>query len=108
MQLPPIELDLPFDEPRPRPQPQTPAQPQDDEVRRRRRGHLMEVPGMDEATAARLLTSFPTLGAVYAASEERLREVVGSVAAARIRWFLDAPLGLSTRPARRPPWRSAA
>jgi hypothetical protein len=46
---------------------------------------------------------------VYAASEERLREVVGTVAAARIRWFLDAPLGLPTAPpARGRRWRSAA
>jgi ERCC4-type nuclease len=108
MQLPPIELDLPFEQPRPLPAPEPAPPTQDDEVRRRRRGHLMELPGMDEATAARLLASFPTLGAVYAASEERLREVVGSVAAARIRWFLDAPLSLSGRPARRPRWRSAA
>jgi hypothetical protein len=45
---------------------------------------------------------------VYAASEERLREVVGIVAAARIRWFLDAPLGLPTARTRGPRWRSAA
>lgn len=99
MPLPPIEMDLPFDA--------APDAP-DDAVRRRRRGHLMELPGIDDATAARLLGAFPTLGSVYAASEERLREVVGAVAAARIRWFLDAPLGLPAAPARRPRWRSAA
>ncbi len=99
MPMPPIEMDLPFDVAPP---------PGDDEVRSRRRGHLMELPGIDEATAARLLGVFPTLGSVYAASEERLREVVGDVAAARIRWFLDAPLGLPSAPARRPRWRSAA
>ncbi|TMD07207.1 MAG: hypothetical protein E6J03_04365 [Chloroflexi bacterium] len=81
MPLPPIEMSLPFD---------SAPEPEDDEVRRR-------------------LGIFPTLGSVYAASEERLREVVGTVAAARIRWFLDAPLGLPTAPpARRPRWRSAA
>jgi ERCC4-type nuclease len=101
MPLPPIEMDLPFDA--------APPSGDEDEVRTRRRGHLMEMPGIDEATAARLLGAFPTLGSVYAASEERLREVVGTVAAARIRWFLDAPLGLPTAPpVRRPRWRSAA
>jgi ERCC4-type nuclease len=94
-------MDLPFDSgPGPA--------PVDDEVRARRRRHLMELPGIDEATATRLVGAFPTLGSVYAASEERLREVVGSVAAARIRWFLDAPLSLPTARTRRPRWRSAA
>jgi ERCC4-type nuclease len=99
MPLPPIEMDLPFDS--------GPA-PVDDEVRARRRDHLTELPGIDKATAARLVGAFPTLGSVYAASEERLREVVGSVAAARIRWFLDAPLGLPSARTRGPRWRSAA
>ena len=100
MPLPPIEMSLPFD---------AAPEPGDDEVRLRRRAHLLGLPGIDDATAARLLGIFPTLGAVYAASEERLREVVGAVAAARIRWFLDAPLGLpAAPPARRPRWRSAA
>ena len=98
---PPIEMDLPLDlDPGP--------VPAADAVRARRRDHLMELPGMDEATAARLLAAFPTLGAVYAASEERLEELVGSVAAARIRWFLDAPLTLPSASARHPRWRSAA
>jgi ERCC4-type nuclease len=103
MPLPPIEMDLPLDG-------LEPASARDeDEVRTRRRGHLIEVPGVDAATAARLLGAFPTLGSIYAASEEKLSEVVGSVAAARIRWFLDAPLGLPTAPPlRRPHWRSAA
>lgn len=101
MPLPPIELDLPLDL-----DPST--VPAADAVRARRRDHLMELPGMDEAIATRLLAAFPTLGAVYAASQERLEELVGSVAAARIRWFLDAPLRLPTRPERRPHWRSAA
>ncbi|MDB5068423.1 MAG: hypothetical protein JWM18_4857 [Chloroflexi bacterium] len=92
-------MDLPFDS--------GPA-PVDDEVRARRRDHLTELPGIDKATAARLVGAFPTLGSVYAASEERLREVVGSVAAARIRWFLDAPLGLPSARTRGPRWRSAA
>jgi ERCC4-type nuclease len=101
MPLPPIEMSLPFDA--------APEPGDDDEVRRRRRTHLLGLPGIDEETAARLLGIFPTLGAVYAASEERLREVVGTVAAARIRWFLDAPLGLPTAPpARGRRWRSAA
>ena len=100
MPLPPIEMSLPFE---------SAPEPGDDEVRRRRCAHLLGLPGIDEATAARLLGIFPTLGSVYAASEERLREVVGTVAAARIRWFLDAPLGLPTAPpARGRRWRSAA
>lgn len=104
MPLPPIEMDLPFDCPG-----RAPAATGDDEVRTRRRGHLMEVPGIDDAVAARLFVAFPTLGSIYAATEEKLSEVVGSVAAARIRWFLDAPLGLPTAPpVRRPRWRSAA
>ncbi len=103
MPLPPIEMDLPFDG-----LDGTPTAA-DDEVRTRRRGHLMEMPGIDATVAARLLAAFPTLGAIYAATEERLSEVVGSVAAARIRWFLDAPLGLpAAPPVRRPRWRSAA
>ncbi len=77
-------------------------------MRAGRRGHLRELPGIAEATATRLVGAFRTLGAVYAASGERLREVVGSVAAARIRWFLDAPLSLPSARTRRPRWRSAA
>jgi hypothetical protein len=57
-----------------------------------RLGHLTTVAGVDEAAAARLARSFPSLAAIYAAPESRLRAVVGPVAAARIRWFLDAPL----------------
>jgi hypothetical protein len=35
---------------------------------------------------------------MYAASEEELGRVVGPIAAARIRWFLDAPLATSLAP----------
>lgn len=62
--------------------------------------HLLAVPGIDETTAARLLHAFPSLSAIYAASRERLAEVVGPVAAARLRWFLDAPVTAAALPGR--------
>lgn len=62
------------------------------ELARRRLQHLAEAAGMDSQAVARLSRAFPSLALVYAAPESRLREVVGPVAAARIRWFLDAPL----------------
>lgn len=54
--------------------------------------HLRAVSGVDDATLVRLGRSFPSLGAIYAATEAELAAAVGPVAAARIRWFLDAPL----------------
>lgn len=62
---------------------------------RQRVDHLGAVPGVEPATLGRLVRAFPSLGAVYAASEADLAAVVGIVAAARIRWFLDAPLDTS-------------
>ena len=76
----PIELDLPLGE------------PEDGELGLRRHRHLSALPGVDEAVAARLEGAFPTLASLYAAPEEKLSSVVGPVVAARIRWFLDAPL----------------
>ena len=76
----PIELDLPL------------GDADDGELSQRRHGHLALLPGVDQAMAGRLEGAFPTLGALYAATEEKLATVVGPVAAARIRWFLDAPL----------------
>jgi len=59
---------------------------------RQRIDHLRGVTGMDARTFARLARAFPSLGAAYAAPESELAGVVGAVTAARIRWFLDAPL----------------
>jgi len=62
------------------------------ELAGRRLGHLRAVAGVDEELIARLVRAFPSLRAIYSAREAELGRVVGSVAAARIRWFLDAPL----------------
>jgi len=59
---------------------------------RQRIEHLRAMGGVDAPAFARLARAFPSLGAVYAASEAELAAVVGPVTAARIRWFLDAPL----------------
>jgi hypothetical protein len=59
---------------------------------RQRVEHLRGVSGLDEASLVRLGRSFPSLSTVYAAPEAELAAIVGPVAAARIRWFLDAPL----------------
>ncbi|HEV3124899.1 MAG TPA: helix-hairpin-helix domain-containing protein [Candidatus Dormibacteraeota bacterium] len=80
MPLPPIELDLPL------------GDTEETELGTRRHRHLTELPGVDDAVAVRLERAFPTLAALYSATEDRLAEVVGPVTAARIRWFLDAPL----------------
>ena len=92
----PIELDLPLGE------------PDDGELGLRRHRHLTSLPGVDEPAAVRLERAFPTLAALYGASQERLAEVVGPVAAARVRWFLDAPLrpAVAVRP--QPRWPRAA
>jgi hypothetical protein len=98
----PIELDLPLTE------------PDDGELGLRRHRHLTSLPGVDDPAAARLEHAFPTLAALYGAPEARLAAVVGPVAAARIRWFLDAPLRPAAmvrpqpRPRARPGWRHAA
>jgi ERCC4-type nuclease len=80
MPLPPIELDLPL------------GDAQDTELSARRRHHLAALPGVDDTLAVRLERAFPTLAALYSATEDRLADVAGPVTAARIRWFLDAPL----------------
>ena len=59
---------------------------------RQRVDHLRAVSGVDDAALVRLGRSFPSLATIYAASEADLAAAVGPVAAARIRWFLDAPL----------------
>lgn len=78
----PIELDLPLGE------------PDDGHLGERRLAHLASIPGVDRTACARLARAFPTLAEVYAAPESRLRDVVGPVVAARVRWFLDAPLAV--------------
>jgi len=59
---------------------------------RQRVDHLDGLNGVDPPTAARIARAFPSLAAIYSASEIELARVVGAVAAARIRWFLDAPI----------------
>jgi hypothetical protein len=66
-----------------------------------RRTHLLAIPGIDAAAATLLARTFPSLAAVYAADEARLAAVVGPVAAARMRWFLDAPISAAALPGRR-------
>ncbi len=61
--------------------------------------HLTTVAGVDARSAQRLARAFPSLAAIYRASEDDLVKAVGPVVASRLRWFLDAPLdtGLSLR-----------
>jgi ERCC4-type nuclease len=100
MSTTPVELDLPL------------GDPEADHLASLRQRHLLSLPGVDHTMAARLARAFPSLAAVYAAPEERLRALVGPVAAARIRWFLDAPLHSGAAPANvrsgRGTWRHAA
>jgi len=77
---------------------------------RQRIDHLRGVTGVEGAAFTRLARAFPSLGAVYGASEGELAAVVGPVTAARVRWFLDAPLDtrLAAEPApQRPAIRAA-
>jgi len=90
----PIELDLPL------------GDPEEGELGLRRHRHLTAMPGVDDAIAGRLERAFHTLAALYAAPEEKLATVVGPVVAARIRWFLDAPLRPPSHGA--PGWPRAA
>jgi ERCC4-type nuclease len=62
------------------------------ELARLRIDHLRGVSGVSASMLARLARAFPTLRAIYSASEADLSRVAGPVAAARIRWFLDAPI----------------
>jgi len=59
---------------------------------RRRVGHLASLDGVEPDALVKLVRSYPSLRAIYNAPEADLARVVGPVAAARIRWFLDAPL----------------
>jgi len=61
-------------------------------------GPRRQIVGDDGDALLRLAAAFPNLAAMYAASEEELSRVVGPIAAARIRWFLDAPLATSLAP----------
>ena len=63
------------------------------ELAERRLEHLRGQFGEEPAAAVRLVTAFRSLAAIYSASEADLAAVVGRIAAARMRWFLDAPLG---------------
>ena len=62
------------------------------DLARKRLDHLHSVVGVEEDAIARLVRAFPSLRSIYAAREDDLARIVGAVAAARIRWFLDAPL----------------
>jgi hypothetical protein len=68
------------------------------ELASRRLGHVRQIVGDDGDALVRLAAAFPNLAAMYAASKEELSRVVGPIAAARIRWFLDAPLATSLAP----------
>jgi hypothetical protein len=59
---------------------------------RQRVQHLAAVDGLEPAAFVRLVRSFPSLRAIYAAPEAELARIIGPVAAARMRWFIDAPL----------------
>jgi hypothetical protein len=66
----------------------------------RRVDHLLAACGGDEAAATRLGRAFPSLAAVYRAGSDELAAVVGPVLAARLRWFLDAPMATGQLPVR--------
>jgi ERCC4-type nuclease len=68
------------------------------ELALRRFDHLRQVSGVDGSVLLRLSRAFPSLAAIYTASETELARVVGPVPAARIRWFLDAPLATNIDP----------
>jgi ERCC4-type nuclease len=70
------------------------------EMARNRLAHLRAVGGVDDDVVLRLVRAFPSLRSIYSAREDELERVVGSVAAARIRWFLDAPLDTGLAPLR--------
>jgi hypothetical protein len=70
------------------------------ELATRRLSHVRQIVGNDGDALVRLAAAFPNLATMYASSEEELSRVVGPIAAARIRWFLDAPLAASQAPRR--------
>ena len=90
MQVRAVELELPLGD--------GPAS----ELARRRFDHLGRISGVDGSVLLRLSRAFPSLAAIYTASETDLARVVGAVPAARIRWFLDAPLATNIDPAAPP------
>ena len=59
---------------------------------RSRVAHLAAIDGLEPAAFVKLVRSFPSLRSIYTAPEADLARVVGPVAAARMRWFIDAPL----------------
>jgi len=79
----PVELELPLDQSRA------------GQLARRRIEHLRGLGDLEPGTLVRLVRAFPSLRAIYAAPEDELARVAGPVEAARIRWFLDAPLDTS-------------
>jgi hypothetical protein len=74
----------------------------------RRVEHLRRIVGDDRTALVRLAAAFRTLGAIYSASEAELAQVVGPIVAARMRWFLDAPLAAAFDPVRGLPLPTAA
>lgn len=68
------------------------------DLARRRLQHLGLVSGVDHHGLINLSRAFGSLADVYCASEADLARQVGATAAARMRWFLDAPLQPSAVP----------
>ena len=68
------------------------------ELARRRLDHLRQLVGGDGDAVIRLTAAFSNLSAIYAASEQDLARAVGPVVAARMRWFLEAPLATGLAP----------
>jgi len=100
MRIPPFELQLPIDD------------GESGQLAQQRVDHVRAVPGVEPDALTKLGRAFPSLRAIYSAREEELARVVGPIAAARVRWFLDAPIDtalLSTQsPKRYATMRSAA
>jgi hypothetical protein len=78
------------------------------DLARLRQEHLRRMVGDDQAAMARLVAAFRNLGSIYSASEAELARVVGPILAARMRWFLEAPLTTSRHPAQGGGLRQAA
>lgn len=64
----------------------------------RRLSHLAQAAELDPQLLLRLIRAFPSLRAIYSAGEADLAAVIGPVAAARLSWFLDAPLATGLAP----------
>jgi ERCC4-type nuclease len=91
MQRSAVEMELPLDD------------GSASELARRRVEHLAHVSGVDRAALVRLARAYPSLAAIYSATEEQLSRIVGEASASRIRWFLDAPLSTAVVDPARPP-----